>query len=97
MLHVQLNTGVYDRGLCLCGATRWDFGQLGRVTLLLRQLGCPLGPVGVRSITLLLMGRIYLPAAPISLLMRALEGVVATVRVEARFQWGTLFSFQLIW
>ncbi len=36
MLHVQMNAGIYDQGLCSCGATRWDFRQLlwvGHVTL----------------------------------------------------------------
>ena len=39
-----------------------------------QKLGCPLGPVGVWSTIPLLTGRIYLPAAPMSLLMSAVVG-----------------------
>ena len=44
-----------------------------------QELHCPLGPVGVRSTTPLLTGRIYLPAAPMSLLVGAVVGVVCEV------------------
>ena len=44
------------------------------------KLDCPLGPMGVQSNILLLTGRIYLLAAPVSLLMSAVIGLCVTMR-----------------